>query len=586
MTAKRRPHILIVDDEPINISMLMEILGDSYELFIATSGADCLALVGTHKTIDLILLDLVMPEMDGLEVAQALKSNPQSADIPFIFITAKHDVKSVVAGFEAGAVDYVTKPFAKEELLVRVQTHLNLYTLQTALSHSLQLVNQKVTELDHANAKLVENQNFLASILDHTTHAVIATDSEGTITLFNYAAETMLGFSAREVIGNYTPLLFHDEAQVLARMAIMQSEHDAHLENAFDLFKALAHYPKELFSEWTYHTKTGKKLAVHVAVSMQKNVAGDITGYIGIAEDITPSKRAQERMENYMQLIDQNVLSSSTDLDGVITDVSQAYCTLTGYTKEQLIGAKHSILRDPQVPKKTYKEMWDTITQNHVWKGTLRNRTKTGDIFWFEASVYPIYNFEGEKIGYTSIRRDVTDKKQVELLSITDALTGLYNRRHFNEIMPQELNRAKREGRNLGFMMLDVDHFKPYNDHYGHQEGDKVLEAIGALLLRLTKRAGDFAFRLGGEEFGVLFHEQNRTDAVMFAQTVLEGVQNLALTHEYNPPFGVVTVSIGLWFDAIQRDLDMDVLFKESDQALYDAKAAGRNRIVSVGVVA
>ena len=120
-----------------------------------------------------------MPEMDGYEVAYKLKHSSLTSHIPFIFLTSKTDSASIVKGFREGAVDYISKPFAKEELLVRIKNHLQAYKLKKALSNAMGELNHKVAELDTINEELSHNKNFLESILEYSTHAVVTTDTDG-----------------------------------------------------------------------------------------------------------------------------------------------------------------------------------------------------------------------------------------------------------------------------------------------------------------------------------------------------------------------------------------------------------------------
>ncbi|MGE3727943.1 MAG: response regulator, partial [Candidatus Sericytochromatia bacterium] len=149
-------NILIVDDVPANIQLVASLLADQdYELSFATSGQDALAQV-QETAFDLILLDFMMPGMDGIEVAEQLKQNPKTRDIPIIFLTAKTDEESVIAGFRAGAADYVTKPFNSSELLARVQTHLQL-------KYSRDALHKRNQELQEA----IEMKNRFLSIASH-----------------------------------------------------------------------------------------------------------------------------------------------------------------------------------------------------------------------------------------------------------------------------------------------------------------------------------------------------------------------------------------------------------------------------------
>ena len=128
----KKQKILAVDDHPVNRRLLEGILGKDYEVVTATNGADALEIC-TNEGIDLVLLDIIMPEMDGYEVCESIKANLNTRHIPVIFLTAKNETKDIVKGFDVGGVDYVTKPFKKVELLARVKTHIELKTLRGIL---------------------------------------------------------------------------------------------------------------------------------------------------------------------------------------------------------------------------------------------------------------------------------------------------------------------------------------------------------------------------------------------------------------------------------------------------------------------
>ena len=170
-------------------------------------------------------------------------------------------------------------------------------------------------------------------------------------------------------------------------------------------------------------------------------------------------------------------------------------------------------------------------------------------------------------------------KKRIEEISIHDELTKLYNRRHFNKVLHDELNRAKRDKKLLSFMMIDVDNFKLYNDNYGHQEGDNVLFEIANVLNNYCKRAGDFAFRLGGEEFGILFSELTKEESKIYADAIREAVEDLKIPHEKNSISSFVTISVGLLSISPDEKITEDEIYKKADDLLYKAKESGRNRV-------
>ncbi|MCH8529332.1 MAG: GGDEF domain-containing protein [Saccharospirillum sp.] len=191
-----------------------------------------------------------------------------------------------------------------------------------------------------------------------------------------------------------------------------------------------------------------------------------------------------------------------------------------------------------------------------------------------------LYYYEVTRVEAT--RRLNNAQARLLELSTTDGLTGLYNRRHFDDVMPVLLAKARREGTVLCFLTLDVDFFKAYNDYYGHPKGDEVLQAIADVMKGTFKRTCDLNFRLGGEEFGALFTVTNPVEAETLAEAVRAGVEALAIPSA-DCPLGKVTVSIGMRLYQGGSDTDkasVRDLASEADRALYQAKHKGRNRVV------
>ncbi len=283
------------------------------------------------------------------------------------------------------------------------------------------------------------------------------------------------------------------------------------------------------------------------------------------------------QMKKYIKIVDENVLTSSTDLDGNITYVSEAFCEISGYTKDELIGQNHRIIRHPDMLDATYKELWETISSGETWKGEIKNKKINGDYYWVKASISPIFDNKKRIIGYTAIRQDITDKKRIEEISITDGLTNIYNRRYFDEIFPKIINSAKRKNELVAFLFMDIDYFKQYNDNYGHQKGDDVLVSFAKCLKDSLHRSSDIAFRLGGEEFAIVYQPETKEKAIEFANTIKENIEKLQIKHEFSSVRLYVTASMGLVCKEA-NNID-DKIYKEADDLLYEAKKSGRNQI-------
>ena len=285
-------------------------------------------------------------------------------------------------------------------------------------------------------------------------------------------------------------------------------------------------------------------------------------------------------LTEYVSLIDENIITSIGNRDDTIVEVSSAFAKTCGYSKEELIGKPFSMLRHESTPKEKYEDVLKVINSGQIWKGELRHQGKGGYDYWTKSTICPIVNESDESTIFTAIHQDITDRKNLEKISITDELTGLYNRRHFNAIIDRELNRSQRSGRTLSFAMMDVDHFKQYNDHYGHQKGDIALRTIGQTLEQMLERGSDYCFRLGGEEFGAIFIDLTPTQGLEFAEKIRTTIENLGVDHQWSDVAPVITISMGLLSVTPGPGVTVDEIYKMADEALYSAKAEGRNRVV------
>jgi|GEM_PF-2887542 len=177
-------------------------------------------------------------------------------------------------------------------------------------------------------------------------------------------------------------------------------------------------------------------------------------------------------------------------------------------------------------------------------------------------------------------RRLVNTRAELKRISIRDELTGVYNRRYFNEVLAREFSRSLRERRRLALLILDVDRFKDYNDANGHPAGDEVLQRVAGVVSEAFARAEDLAFRLGGEEFGVLFHVSRPGAAEAMAERIRRRVESLGIPAAAGE-FDHVTVSVGVGYAGGTPAETPGSLYALVDSALYRAKRAGRNRVVA-----
>ncbi|ULO09482.1 diguanylate cyclase [Paenibacillus sp. 19GGS1-52] len=186
----------------------------------------------------------------------------------------------------------------------------------------------------------------------------------------------------------------------------------------------------------------------------------------------------------------------------------------------------------------------------------------------------------GERTRELELNNEELNKyiQMIEKISITDELTGLYNRRHFNKIFQEEVEKAASEREYLTCIMLDIDHYKKYNDTYGHYEGDEVLRKLGKKIKELAGRANDFVFRLGGEEFGMIISGITQEESYEYAEGLRSSIESMGIEHATSSSSSVITVSVGV--AAVKVDgLREEDIYKLADEALYQSKTSGRNRV-------
>ena len=284
------------------------------------------------------------------------------------------------------------------------------------------------------------------------------------------------------------------------------------------------------------------------------------------------ANKYRKKIEKHLKTINNYVLFSSSDLDGNITHISSALCKKTGYKKDELIGKNHSIFRHDDMLDIAFDDLWDTIKSGKEWSGEVKNRTKDGGYYWADVTISTDFDEKGKAKGYTAIRRDITDKKELEQLSITDALTKIPNRLHLDNTYDKEFKRALRYGTKFSIIILDIDLFKNVNDTFGHKTGDDVLICL-AKILHENIRNTDIVGRWGGEEFLIISPETGIKEAEKLANKIKEKIEyfDFPVAHSLTCSFGVSEFN--------ENDKKEDI-FKRADEALFIAKKRGRNRVV------
>ena len=423
---RRVAAILIVDDAPANLELLRKLMSEQgYQVYVALSGERALAIAQRAQP-DLILLDVVMPDMDGFETCQQLKKNPLTQRIPVIFMSARSDTDDVVAGFDIGAVDYIAKPLRMAEVCARVRAQLQI----------------------RSNSETQEEQaERLRTIVNHMAEGLLIIEADGRIQYTNPACDHYLGYRENELAG------------------------------------------------------------------------------LSIAELLSPM-------------------------------VTQEYLDYF---------AMHAA--NP-----------DTAHNHGTREVAIRHRA--GHALSMDLTLTPMYLRQPLYIG---LLHDITHHKQSEdalqRAAYLDPLTKIANRRHFDSFLEKEWQRSVRNGGVLSLVVLDVDHFKLYNDSLGHPAGDTCLQQVAQAIDSHACRPGDLAARYGGEEFVMLFSETEADSAMLLAETIRATIEALHLPHPRSTTSAWITVSIGVATIRPHQLDNREALFVAADRALYVAKEAGRNQV-------
>lgn len=281
--------------------------------------------------------------------------------------------------------------------------------------------------------------------------------------------------------------------------------------------------------------------------------------------------------------LDNAAIVARTDLKGTITFVNRKFCEISGYSREELLGSNHRVLRSGLHDVSFFREMYRVIAQGIVWHGEICNRRKNGEIYWVDTTIVPHFDAQGRLSSYTSVRFDITARKiaerelrssrsQLERAVNIDALTDLPNRRCFQDYIESRI--AQASGANpLHLALLDIDAFKEINDTFGHDTGDQLLKIVAGRLRALSSE-NVFIARLGGDEFAIVVSEMQSPQA---RDLFHEAQEALRAPFSINDWQRHSTTSLGI---AICPDhaQDGESLFKRADIALYYAKDMGRDR--------
>lgn len=413
-----------------------------------------------------------------------------------------------------------------------------------------------------------ESLRKLSLAVDQSPHSIVITDLDAIIEYVNPAFSAETGYNADEVIGQNPHILNSGKTPK---------------QSITDLWETLLRgdiWRGELINR----RKDGSEYIEFAIITPIRQPNGDITHYLSIKENITERKQAEAALRIAAIAFEAQEGMIITDTEHNILQVNQAFTNITGYTREEVIGQKVSLLKSGRHDDAFYDAMWTSINNTGTWQGEIWNRRKNGEVYPEWITITSVKGDDEKITHYVSTMTDITLRKtaenEIQRLAFFDSLTQLPNRRLLLDRLEKAQATSARNKIYGALLFLDLDNFKNLNDTLGHDMGDELLKQV-AQRLTACMRANDTVARLGGDEFVVMLENLSDTveDSASLAKTIGEKV--LATLNE---PYQLVnhayhsTPSIGITL-FIDHSNSIDDLLKHADIAMYEAKAAGRNTL-------
>jgi diguanylate cyclase (GGDEF)-like protein/PAS domain S-box-containing protein len=591
--SSEKANILIVDDRPANLLAVETVLADLGQTIVtAGSGEEALRHL-LERDFAVILLDVNMAGMDGFETAAYIRGREKTAHTPIIFLTAYAEAMQSAKGYSLGAVDCIVTPIVPEILRTKVDVFVQLYLMTR-------------------EAKRLQAQRTTQAAIEALPNPIFFTDADGRYSGVNKAWETFFGLPRAAVIGRTARELFADEAEnAAASEAIDRAlllEHGTHTREAV-VRSGSGTLHDVVYYRATYTGAEGER------------------GIISTIIDMTDRKEAEKR--HAMEHAITRVLAESSGIDEAMPKILETICASLGWVHgarwhwdaaEGLIRRRESFSADiPEVREFDAAFAEDAVEPDPDGAGLMRRAYATAKPVWIadiakeagfkrldlarkaglhgafaipimcrgvvlgvmeffhrdvqEPDALLVQSAEsiGSEIGQYIVRTEAEDA--VKFMAMHDGLTGLPNRAMFGARLAGAIAQARRHGRALAVLFVDLDRFKVINDTLGHEAGDSLLREAAQ---RLTEnlRAGDTVARFGGDEFVVLLEE--------VVDPLYAGAVSNKLIDALAAPFSLggreycITASIGV--AAFPEDgADPAMLLKNADIAMYRAKQQGKN---------
>jgi diguanylate cyclase (GGDEF)-like protein/PAS domain S-box-containing protein len=558
--------ILVAEDNADMRAYLERLLSPSWTVEVAPHGAAALASALASPP-DLVLSDVMMPELDGLGLLRALREHPQTQQVPVLMLSAQAGDEACEQVLQAGADDYLIKPFTQRQLLARVRLHLSLArTRQEVAAAALHAVQEGSARREAAR---------FASLAGATTDFVSLTDAQGVVVYINPGGRRMLGVAESQDLSGLTLSDFlHPEAR---GRFLAQAIPTALRDGVWRGETPLRH-------------KDGHTVPTSHVLVAHRDPEGEIAFYATIARDMTDERRASERLreaEGRFRHAFEDAPVGMAILDGslAVTQANPALGVLLRQPPDELVSTSLVSLVHPDHRENTTRLLTQLAhgeSSSLIWEVSMTRADGAAVQVTLAASLTLPRNNQRQILLHVL---DITERhhfeSQLRYLADHDPLTGLLNRRRLMEQLDREVAAVHRYGGTGALLLLDLDDFKYVNDSLGHAAGDElIMRTTHQLAQRL--RETDTLARLGGDEFAVILPHVDETRAREVAAdmlaTLYDGDMIVSSTGARR-----LTASIGIAiYDQHRTSMPTsEELLLEADTAMYDAKEAGRAQIAA-----
>lgn len=422
---------------------------------------------------------------------------------------------------------------------------------------------QDITDRKHVEADLRQNEELLDLFIQHAPAALAMFDRDMRYIAASRRWIESYGLKGREIIGHSHYDIFPEipPRWVALHRRALGGETLKNDEDPFERIDGSTQWLRWEIRPWLTGT-------------------GAIGGIVIFSEDITIRKQAEARIQLAASVFthsSEGIVIS--DPSGVILDVNDAFSRITGYSREEAVGRRTSLLRSGRHGKEFYDNMWHDLLDTGQWSGEIWNRAKDGRIFAEMLTITAVRDKLGNTQQYVALFSDLTAYKEHEqtLRRITqyDILTGLPNRSLLRDRLHHAMVQSSRRGQVLAVVCIDIDDFKSVNDRFGHSAGDEILTTVAHRMKKVI-REKDTLSRLGGDEFiAVLLDLDNPDQALPIVRHLLDAASQPV---SVGADSVTLTASAGIALYPQAEEVDPDQILRQAGQALYQSKIEGKSR--------